>query len=385
MCCGCAGGMKMDSKQSKKENIREKLLEQQEDAQLVRKIVVRIMIAMIVIIGITGIGGYLYVNSALKPLDPNDKKKRTVEIPIGSSVSSISNLLEEEGIIKNARVFKYYIKFRNESGFQAGKYSLSPSMTHQEIVNSIKTGKMMKEAALKITIPEGKQLVQIAEIVAEKTDQNPKEVFKKLNDKKFIQSMQDKFPALLTDDIYDKDIKYPLEGYLFPSTYDFEEESPSLETVISKMLKQTEDMLTKYEEQMIEQDYSVHTLLTMASLVEEEATEKVDRAKIASVFYNRLDKGMPLQTDPTVLYAKGEHKERVFYKDLEIDSPYNTYKVKGLPPGPIANAGEMSIKAVLEPEKTKYLYFLATPEGEVLYSKTLDEHNAKKAEHITNQ
>ena len=123
----------------------------------------------------------------------------------------------------------------------------------------------------------------------------------------------------------------------------------------------------------------------MASLVEEEATEKVDRAKIASVFYNRLDKGMPLQTDPTVLYAKGEHKDRVFYKDLEIDSPYNTYKVKGLPPGPIANAGEMSIKAVLEPEKTKYLYVLATPEGEVLYSKTLDEHNVKKAEHITNQ
>ena len=93
---------------------------------------------------------------------------------------------------------------------------------------------------------------------------------------------------------------------------------------------------------------------------------------------------MPLQTDPTVLYAKGEHSERVYYKDLDINSPYNTYKYQGLPPGPIANAGNASIKAALEPEKTKYLYFLATPEGDVLYSQTLAEHNTKKAEHITN-
>ena len=221
-------------------------------------------------------------------------------------------------------------------------------------------------------------------LLQKKQTKIPKKVFATLNDEKFIKSMQDKFPSLLTDDIFQKDIKYPLEGYLFPATYDFEEKTPSLETIVTAMLKQTEKVLQEYEAQMTEQEFSTHKLLTMASLLEEEATEKVDRSKIASVFYNRLDKGMPLQTDPTVLYAKGKHSERVYYKDLEINSPYNTYKFKGLPPGPIANAGKASIKAALEPEKTKYLYFLATPEGDVLYSKTLAEHNTKKAEHITN-
>lgn len=374
----------MDSKQSKKEEIREKLLEQQGDAMIVRKIVLRIILAVMAIIIVVGVGGYLYISSALKPVDKNDNTEKIVEIPIGSSLSTISALLKEEEIIKNAHVFKYYIKFRNESGFQAGQYTLSPSMTIQEIVDTIKTGKMMKEVALKITIPEGKQLVQIAEIVAEKTDQNSKKVFATLNDEKFIKRMQDKFPTLLTDDIFQKDIKYPLEGYLFPATYDFEEETPTLDTIVTAMLKQTEKVLLEYQAQMAEQKFSTHKLLTMASLLEEEATEKVDRSKIASVFYNRLDQGMPLQTDPTVLYAKGKHSERVYYKDLEVDSPYNTYKHKGLPPGPIANAGKESIKATLQPEETKYLYFLATPEGDVLYSTTLAEHNTKKAEHITN-
>jgi UPF0755 protein len=121
----------------------------------------------------------------------------------------------------------------------------------------------------------------------------------------------------------------------------------------------------------------------MASLIEEEATQKTDREKIASVFYNRLEIGMPLQTDPTVLYALGEHRDRVFYKDLKVDSPYNTYKVKGMPPGPIANAGEMSIIAALKPAQTDYLYFLATSTGEVIFTKTLEEHNQQKAIHIT--
>ncbi len=133
---------------------------------------------------------------------------------------------------------------------------------------------------------------------------------------------------------------------------------------------------------MEDQTLSVHQLLTMASLIEEEATEKVDRDQIASVFYNRIDAGMPLQTDPTVLYAKGVHEKRVYYKDLEIDSPYNTYKNIGLTPGPIANAGKSSIEAALNPAKTDFYYFLATPMGDVMFSKTLAEHNEKKAKHL---
>lgn len=378
------GGMRVDSKHSKKEEIREKLIEQQGDAMLVRKIILRIILGLIALVVVIGLCGYLYVNSALKPVDTNDHTEKTIEIPIGSSIGTISALLEKKGIVKNAHVFKYYIKFRNESGFQAGKYTLSPSMSITEIVETIKTGKMMKKVAVKITIPEGKQLVQIADIVAEKTGQNPKKVFATLNDEKFIKRMQEKFPALLTNEINQADIMYPLEGYLFPATYDFEAAKPSLETIITAMLKQTEKVLQEYEAQMTEKKFSAHKLLTIASLLEEEATAKVDRSKIASVFYNRLAKGMPLQTDPTVLYAKGKHSDRVYYKDLKVNSPYNTYRYKGLPPGPIANAGKASIRAALEPDKTNFLYFLATPEGDVLYSKTLAEHNTKKAEHIPN-
>ncbi|MFJ7681515.1 endolytic transglycosylase MltG [Peribacillus butanolivorans] len=380
--------MKMDEKDhnlSKKEHIRMKLLEQQGEARLVRKIIMITIASLILLIGIVGLVGFLYINSAMKPVDPDDDTIKKVKIPIGSSVNGISTLLEEQGIIKDARVFKYYIKFRNESGFQAGEYKLSPSMPIQDIVTSIKTGKLMKEAAMKITIPEGKQLIQIADIIAVKTDQDPKEIFKTLNSEKFVNSMQERFPELLTSEIENKNVLYPLEGYLFPATYDFYEEKPSLDAIVIEMLKKTEETLQAYETQMNKKDYSVHQMLTFASLVEEEATAQVDRGKIASVFYNRIKKDMPLQTDPTVLYAKGSHKSKVLYKDLEVKSPYNTYKNKGLPPGPIANAGTTSIDAVLKPEKTDFLYFLATPEGEVLYSKTLEEHNNKKAEHITNK
>ncbi len=374
-----------DKNLSKKEHIRMKLLEQQGEAKLVRKIIIITIASLILLIGIVGLVGFLYINSAMKPVDPDDDTIKKVKIPIGSSVNGISTLLEEQGIIKDARVFKYYIKFRNESGFQAGEYKLSPSMPIEDIVTSIKTGKLMKEAAMKITIPEGKQLIQIADIIAGKTGEDPKKVFKELNDKKFVNSMQEQFPQLLTSEIENEKVLYPLEGYLFPATYDFYEEKPTLESIVIEMLKKTEETLQAYEGQMDKNDYSVHEMLTFASLVEEEATAQVDRGKIASVFYNRIEEDMPLQTDPTVLYAKGSHKSRVYYKDLEVKSPYNTYKNKGLPPGPIANAGTTSIDAVLKPEKTDYLYFLATPEGEVLYSKTLDDHNNKKAEHISNK
>ncbi|WP_285765437.1 endolytic transglycosylase MltG [Peribacillus sp. SI8-4] len=380
--------MKMDEKDhnlSKKEHIQMKLLERQGEARLVRKIIMITIASLIVLIGIVGLVGFLYINSAMKPVDPDDDTIKKVKIPIGSSVNGISTLLEEQGIIKDARVFKYYIKFRNESGFQAGEYKLSPSMPIEDIVTSIKTGKLMKEAALKITIPEGKQLVQIADIIAVKTGQDPKKVFKEMNDKKFVKSMQEQFPELLTSEIENEKVLYPLEGYLFPATYDFYEEKPNLESIVVEMLKKTDETLQAYKPQLEKDDYSVHEMLTFASLVEEEATAQVDRGKIASVFYNRIKEDMPLQTDPTVLYAKGSHKSRVYYKDLEVKSPYNTYKNKGLPPGPIANAGTTSIEAALKPEKTDFLYFLATPEGEVLYSKNLDDHNIKKAEHISNK
>jgi UPF0755 protein len=374
----------MDDNKSKKDKVRQKLLEQQKEAKIARKIVF-IITTIILVLAISVIGGgYYYISSALKPANPESKLEKKVEIPIGSSVTGISQILEENGIIKNAKVFKYYVKFKNESGFMAGEYSLSPSMTIPTIIDNLKTGLVNKEVALKITLPEGIQLQQIAEIIANKTNQKSADVFKTLNDKTFIDSLMKKYPTVLTEEIFAEEIKYPLEGYLYPATYSFYKENPTLEEVVSVMIEKTNEVLGQYWDEMEKQKYTPHKLLTMASLIEEEATEQVDRHKISSVFFNRIEVGMPLQTDPTVLYAKGKHKSRVLYEDLEVESPYNTYKVTGLPPSPIANAGAMSIEASLYPEETDYLYFLATSEGEVLFSKSLDEHNQKKAEHITN-
>lgn len=373
----------MADSDSNKEFLDKKLQEKLHIAKIVRKTVLTVLIAFVVIFaGVIG-GGYLYVRSALKPVDPDNKEPVKVQIPIGSSVSQIASILEKNDIIKSAIVFKYYVKFKNESGFQAGNYQFNQSMTIQEIVERLKKGELMGEAAIKLTIPEGLQLSEIADIIAKHTPYSKKEIMNQLTKQQFIKQMQKKYPNTITDDIFNRRIKYALEGYLYPATYSFYEESPPLSEIIETMIKKTDEMLVPYRNKMKELSLSTHQFLTLASLVEEEATEKADREKIASVFYNRLEKNMPLQTDPTVLYSLGKHKERVYYKDLEVNSPYNTYKNKGLPPGPIANAGKQSLDAVANPADTNYFYFLATKEGEVIFTKTLDEHNKEKAKHIT--
>ncbi|KIY21559.1 MULTISPECIES: endolytic transglycosylase MltG [Mesobacillus] len=374
-----------DPKKNKKKWITEKLIEQQNEAKIVRKIVfITALVAFLLIVAIGG-GGYYYITEALKPVEENSKNTIEVTIPIGSSTTGIGQILEEKGIIRDARVFKYYVKFKNEAGFMAGDYKMNPSMTLPEIITSLKTGKVMEEVVMKITIPEGKQLKQIAGIIAEKTQQDEEAIFQQLNDRAFVKTLIEKYPDVLSDEILKENVKYPLEGYLFPATYPFSSEKPTVEEIVTVMLTKTKEVLAEFGGQMEEKNMSVHELMTMASLIEEEATEQADRDKIASVFYNRLAKGMMLQTDPTVLYAHGEHKDRVYFQDLEIDDPYNTYKIQGLPPGPIANPGVMSIQAALVPAETDDLYFIATSTGEVLFSKTLDEHNRKVNEHITNK
>lgn len=369
----------------KKDIIRQKMLESQKEARVVRKIVLIISILLLLFIIIVGGGGYLYIQSALKPLDSKSNVKKKVDIPIGSSVSGIGQTLEANGIIKNGKVFKYYVKLKNEGGFMAGEYELSPSMDVAEIVSRLKNGKVLAKAAVKLTIPEGKQLKEIAAIMAKATKQKEADVFKQLNDPAFVKSQIGKYPELLSNEILNSAVKYPLEGYLYPATYSFYKKNPTVEEMVQVMLEKTSAVLANYTELRKDRKLTVHQLLTMASLIEEEATDKADRKTISSVFYNRMKKGMPLQTDPTVLYAQGKHKERVYYKDLEVNSPYNTYKHQGLTPGPIANAGKISIEAALEPAKTDYYYFLAAADGKIIFSKTLKEHNIEKAKHISNK
>ncbi|MCY8573881.1 endolytic transglycosylase MltG [Bacillus haynesii] len=324
----------------------------------------------------------LYVKSALEPVDKNNAKTVNIYIPEGSTVTSIAAKLKKEDLIKNEKVFIAYVKFKNASGFQAGNFQLSQSMDAAGVIKKLTTASHVP--AFKITVPEGRQLKEIADIIAGQTNYSAEDIMKKLDDREFISRLKQKYPKLITDDVLNKNINHPLEGYLYPATYPFYDPETKLDAIIEAMIKQTDQLAEKYEKQMKDKKMSVHKALTMASLIEEEATEKADRHKISSVFYNRISKNMPLQTDPTVLYALGEHKNRVMYKDLEADSPYNTYKHTGLPPGPIANAGESSWEAALNPEQTDYVYFLAKKNGEVVFTKTLEEHNKAKAKYITN-
>lgn len=363
---------------TKKRDSNAKLLEHEQEARLVRKIVAIIFIVVSLAIISTAIFGYFYIKSALEPVDVTDNSEKKVTIPIGSSVRGIANVLEENGIIKNGAVFRYYVKFKNESGFQAGDYNLSPSMEFGDIIAQLKTGKVLKEPVFTITIPEGKQLDEIATIISKKTNYSKDEILKKLDDKQYIKRLIKKYPIILSDEIVNDKIRHPLEGYLFPATFEYFEDNPTLENIIEDMLSKTEDTVSSYIGQIEERDLSVHEFMTMASLIEEEATEKADREKISAVFYNRIKKNMPLQTDPTVLYSMGKHQVGITYDDLEVDSPYNTYKNPGLPPGPIASPGDISMAAAVNPADGKYLYFYSRPNGETIFTTTLNEHNTVK-------
>ncbi|WP_336635788.1 endolytic transglycosylase MltG [Lysinibacillus fusiformis] len=367
---------------TKKQEMFSKMQEKKSEVKIVRKIVAIVAIVFVLVIGIVGLFGYNYVKGALKPLDPDATKAIVVEVPIGSSLSSISTLLEKKGVIKDARVFKYYAKFKNESQFQAGNYDLTQAMTFDELIESLKTGKVYRKPVFTMTIPEGLTIEQIGKVIEKKTPYTQKEFMDLVTSDAFVQQMMANYPELVTDAVLADNIRYDLEGYLYPATYSYYEEKPSLEAIVEEMIGAMNNVVKNYSDVLVEKQMSVHQLLTFASLLEEEATAQTDRETIASVFYNRIDEGMPLQTDPTVLYALGDHKDRVLYEDLEVDNAYNTYKNKGLPPGPIAGAGKTSIEATLNPSQTDYFYFLADKEGVNHFSKTYDEHLQKVEKYL---
>ncbi|HLS07028.1 MAG TPA: endolytic transglycosylase MltG [Bacillota bacterium] len=369
------------SKKKRTSTYRDNLRSRGEDARIVRRIVFFIFLVFLITIGIVGYKTYDYITSAFEPMDPKSEENIEIEIPMGSSSSTIANILEENELIKDARIFRFYVKFKNVSDFQAGEYTLSQSLTLDEIIESLQTGKIIVEPTYTVTIPEGKTIEEIAEIYADELPVTKDEFLEVLDDDEYIESLIDDYSALLSEQILDDDIRTPLEGYLFAATYSFYEENPTVETIVEYMLNKTVEVIQPLYEDIGERDLSIHEIITMASLIEKEAKTEDERQMISGIFYNRMKEGMMLQTDPTVLYALGEHKERVLYEDLEVDSPYNTYKHKDLPVGPIANFGVNSLEAALYPEESDYLYFLHDYDGEIYYAKTLDEHNELKAEH----
>lgn len=372
-----------DEKQDKTET-HLKLVEREKEKKMVKKIVWSIVTILVTLLVIFGITSYQYVTSSLQPLDETSNEEIQIEVPSGSSSADISRILEKNKVIKSASVFRFYIKLNNETNFQAGYYLFSPSMTLEEIIQSLQEGgSPVAFDGTKILVQEGLTIEQVAESVEKSTNYKASDFIEKATDKKFLSKLKTTYPELLTSAMESKETKYVLEGYLFPATYDFSDDF-SLETVIENMVKKTDEVMQKYYSTIEEKKMTVQQVITLASLIEREGNSYEDRTKIASVFYNRLEAEMPLQSDISVLYALNKHKEIVTYKDLETDSPYNLYQNKGYGPGPFNNPSEDAIKSTLNPEDTNYIYFLAdTTTGKVYFSRTYAEHQELVEQYIT--
>src|SRR5690606_10387032 len=334
-----------------------------------RGLAITALVFILFFIGVVG-SSVMYIQSALKPVDEDANKEIYVSIPIGSSVIEIANILEKKGVIKNALVFRYYVKLKNETGFQAGDYVLTTAMDVPEIIAKLKEGKVKKQAALKITIPEGVRIIDIAEIIASKTRYSREEVLKRMQERTFIQTLAASFPMLKLEDIQKKGIKSSLEGYWFPPTYDSDEKTPPLDSIITAMVEKMQTVIAQYEADIQRSGYSIHEILTLASLIETETQKSEDRYKVSGVFHNRLKQDMRLDSDPTVKYALDKTDIQVTYKDTAVSSPYNTYRIKGMPIGPIASPREESIRAALHPKQVDEFYFFARPNGQIIYTKT---------------
>lgn len=356
------------------------------ETSIIKKIMKYFMIALLVIVLVGGFFTWNYIKGETQPVDTAQTELVSFEIEQGASVKEVSKALEKEGIIRNSKLFNFYLKFKNVSGFKSGLYHVSKSMTLDEIIAELSgQGKDKDQNATKVLIREGEQLTEIAKEVEKSTKYSAEDFMAKVQDEDFLRYLVQKFPKLLTQSYNGYQVKYVLEGYLFPATYDMND-SKTLQMLITEMVAKTDEVMSKYYDKILASDYTLQEIMAMASLIEKEGSKLEDRKKISSVFHNRIKENMKLQTDVSVQYALGEHKEALSLEDLEVDSPYNLYQNYGVGPGPYNSPSEDAIVAALEPEKTDYLYFLADIHTkEIYYAKTYEEHLELKAKYIDNK
>ena len=353
------------------------------ETSIIKKIMRYFMIALLLIVLIGGFFTWNYIKGETQPVDTAQTELVSFEIEQGASVKEVSKALEKEGIIRNSKLFNFYLKFKNVSGFKSGLYHVSKSMTLDEIIAELSgAGKDKDQNATKVLIREGEQLTDIAKEVEKSTKYSAEDFMAKVQDEDFLRYLVQKFPKLLTQSYNGYQVKYVLEGYLFPATYDMND-SKTLQMLITEMVAKTDEVMSKYYDKILESDYTLQETMALASLIEKEGTKLEDRKKISSVFHNRIKENMKLQTDVSVQYALGEHKESLSLTDLEVDSPYNLYLNYGVGPGPYNSPSEDAIVAALEPANTDYLYFLADIHTkEIYYAKTYEEHLELKAKYI---
>lgn len=331
--------------------------------------VVAVIIAAVIVLFITG--GFLFYNSGLSAVDADNKDEVIVNIEPGSGAYDILDALDEAGLVKNKLCAKVYIKLSRPANLQAYAYVLNKSMDFKEILKIIENGDLKYVLTSKFTIIEGSTAKSAAKSIAESLHLNSSEILTAWSDAEYLKSLIEDY-WFLTDEILNDDLICKLEGYLYPDTYFIVKADPTVDDITRQILDNTGDKLEPLKDQLEEKN--IHELLTLASVVENESLFEEDRAKIAGVFVNRLNIDMPLQSDITVLYPLGVKRVDVTEEDLKVDSLYNTYMHTGLPVGPVCNPSIGAVKDTLNYDKNDYLYFFATEEGKVLYSKTYDEH-----------
>ncbi len=310
----------------------------------------------VVLAVLAGAGGWLWWQ--FQPVGQGSL--RLVRITPGMSARQIGQKLEKMGLVRNARAFEWVVRWRGWGNrLKPGEYELRPSMSPAQIAQLIAEGRV---ATSWVTIPEGYTVRQIADLLQERGVADREE-----------------FLRLATEegDTFRASFPLPknLEGYLFPNTYRLPRGTgarPAIQSMVS-LLEQ--EVYQRYRAEIEQSGFTFHEILTIASLIEREAKVPEDRPLIAAVIRNRLKRGMKLEIDATVLYALGTHKSRVLYRDLEVDSDYNTYRRKGLPPGPIANPGIACVEAALRPANVDYLYYVARPDGSHIFTRSLQEHH----------
>jgi len=298
------------------------------------------------------------------PLEENQSKQApspavTFSVRPGQALKTISENLESEKVIRSSLLFQVYARYRGQAGsVKAGEYTLSSAMSPEEILDLLVKGRVK---LYRLTVPEGLTIEETA-VLVEKAGFGTKEMFTAgARDRQFAEKLGINAPSL--------------EGYLFPETYFFPKNS-SIRTIISTMVQRFNIVFSdQWRRRAKEMGMSRHDIVILASIVEKETGDASERPIIASVFHNRLKKGMRLESDPTVIYGMPDFNGNITRRDLRKKTPYNTYKIAGLPLGPIANPGEMSLKAVLFPASTDYLFFVSKKDTTHKFSKTIQEHN----------
>ena len=312
---------------------------------------------------VVALGGaaYLAIRWAEGPAVPTEEHppSKIVVIPDGLTFQNVAVLLEREQLIKSSSVFVLFGKSQfADRKVHAGEYELNPGMIPAEILSKLLNGEVLLHP---LTIPEGLTITQIADVVSQQGLTDRVEFLRLAKDREFIVSLGIKAETL--------------EGYLYPDTYKFPRPIKSREVLVAMVEQLRQVVGPDFLARMQELKMTMHEVLTLASVIEKETGSGGERPEISAVFHNRLKKHIPLQSDPTVIYGLPAFDGNLHKKDLSSPSPYNTYLVQGLPPGPIANPGIQAIRAALYPSESRSLYFVSRNDGTHQFSATLIEHN----------